>query len=395
MNNAGSIYPLLEGAQKRWLTIGVIGVALCAVGGFINAEQFFRSYLFGYMFWFNLTLGCLAGVMAHNLTGGDWGEATRRQLEAGMRVLPLMALLILPILFGLPHLYDWANPEHVAHGPHSAILQQKAGYLNPTFFILRIAAYFIIWITLANFLYKWSGELERNPNLSIVRRMENLSGPGVVIYFLTSTFASFDLVMSLEPYWYSTIYGLLFIVMQGLVMLSVMIGVTTWLSKYEPVSQFVTEKHFHDLGKLTHGFIVFWTYGVFSQFLIMWSGNLPEEIIWYTHRTAGGWKLFAIALGVFHFAVPFFLLLSRNNKMKKNALVKIVGFILLMRFVDLYWLISPAFNPEGVRFHWLDLAAPVGIGGLWLATFYAQLSKRPLSPLPDPFTEAEQALEHA
>lgn len=392
MNNAESIRPLLESVQKRWLTIGVIGAVFCVVGGLTNAEQLFRSYLFGYVFWLNLTLGCLAGVMAHNLTGGDWGEATRRQLEAGMRTLPLMALLVLPILFGLPKIYEWANPEQVAH---SAVLQQKVGFLNPTFFIIRIGIYFLIWMTIANFLYKWSGELDRNPNLSIVRRLENLSGPGVVIYFLTSTLACFDLVMSLEPHWYSTIYGLLFIVYQALAMLTFMIGVTTWLSKHEPLASVATEKHFHDLGKLTHGFVVFWTYGTFSQFLIMWSGNLPEEIVWYVHRTNGGWKLFIIFIAIFHFVVPFFLLLVRNNKTKKNTLVKIAGWLLFMRFVDLYWLISPAFYPDGVHFHWLDVAAPVGIGGLWLATFYAQLKKRSIAPLPDPFAEAEQALEHA
>lgn len=392
MNNADSNRALLEGAQKRWLTVGVAGALLCAAGGFMNAEQFFRSYLFGFMFWFNLTLGCLAGVMTHNLTGGDWGVATRRQLEAGMRVLPLMALLFLPILFGVPKIYEWANPEHVAH---SAILQQKAGYLNQSFFGIRAFVYFSIWLTLANLLYKWSGELERNPNLGIVRRMENLSGPGILIFFLTSTFAAFDWVMSLEPHWYSTIYGLLFVVGQGLAMLAFMIAVTTWLSNRGALSEAVGTKNFHDLGKLMHGFVVLWTYGSFSQFLIIWSANLPEETIWYAHRIAGGWKLVAIGLAIFHFLVPFFLLLIRNNKMKSNILVKIAGLILFMRFVDLYWFISPSFNTEGPSFHWLDLAAPVGIGGLWLSTFYGQLKKRSLAPLPDPFTEAEQAMEHA
>jgi hypothetical protein len=392
MDNAGSVRPLIDNAQKRWLTVGVIGVVLSVAGGFSNPEQFFRSYLFGYIFWFNLTLGCLAGVMTHNLTGGDWGEATRRQLEAGMRVLPLMALLFIPLLFGLSYIYEWANPEHVAH---DAILQQKAGYLNPTSFGIRAFVYFTIWITMANFLYKWSSELERTPNLAIMRRMENLSGPGVVIFFITSTLASFDWVMSLEPHWYSTIYGLLFIVGQGLAMLAFMIGVTTWLSKHEPLAHVATEKHFHDLGKLMHGFVVLWIYGTFSQFLIIWSGNITEEIGWYLNRSDGGWGYVIFCLAIFHFFVPFFLLLSRNNKMRKNALVKIAGLLLLMRFVDIYWLISPAFYPGGVHFHWLDVAAPVGMGGLWLATFYAQLKKRSLSPLPDPFTEAEQALEHA
>lgn len=389
------IRSLLEGAQKRWLTIGAIGIALCAIGGFSNPEQFFRSYLFGYVFWLNLTLGCLAGVLAHNLTGGDWGDASRRQLEAGMRVLPLMALFFLPILFGLPKIYEWANPEHLAHSAHSAIVQQKAGYLNPTFFMIRFGVYFSIWITISTLLYKWSGELEENPSLAVVKKLENLSGPGLLIFFLTSTFAVFDLVMSLEPHWYSTIYGLLFIVYQVLAMLAFTIGVTTWLSKHEPLSHVVTTKHFHDLGKLMHGFVVLWTYGTFSQFLIIWSANLPEEIIWYVHRTAGGWKLFIIFIAVFHFVVPFFLLLSRNNKMKSNSLVKIAGWLLFMRFIDLYWLISPAFYTDGIHFHWLDIAAPVGIGGCWLATFYSQLKKRSVMPLPDPFTEAEQALEHA
>lgn len=393
MDNAESVRPLIDNAQKRWLVVGVIGVVLSAAGGFANPEQFFHSYLFGYMFWFNLTLGCFAGVMAHNLTGGDWGEATKRQLEAGMRLLPLMALLFLPILFGVSHIYEWANPEHVAH---DAILQQKAGYLNATSFGIRAGVYFLIWITIANFLYKWSGELERTPNLAIVRRMENLSGPGVLIFFLTSTFASFDWVMSLDPHWYSTIYGLLFVVGQGLAMLAFMIAVTTWLSKHEPLSHVATEKHFHDLGKLLHGFVVLWTYGVFSQFLIIWSGNLAEEVGWYINRTAGGWSTVALLLALFHFFVPFFLLLSRNNKMKKNALVKIAGLILFMRFVDLYWMISPAFHPDGLHFHWLDVTVPVGIGGVWLAAFYAQLKKRSLAPLPDPFAEAEQAMtEHA
>jgi hypothetical protein len=392
MNNGESIRSLLDGVQKRWLSIGVVAAVLCGVGGFTNPDQFFHSYLYGYVFWFNLTLGCFAGVMAHNLTGGDWGEATRRQLEAGMRMLPLMAFLLLPILFGLPKIYEWANPEHVAH---SAVLQQKAGYLNSTFFIVRFGAYFLIWITISTLLYKWSGELEQNPSLAVVKKLENLSGPGLLIFFLTSTFASFDLVMSLEPHWYSTIYGLLFIVYQGLAMLAFMVGVTTWLSHREPLSHVVTPKHFHDLGKLIHGFVVLWTYGTFSQFLIMWSGNLPEEIVWYVHRASGGWKLVITFIAVFHFVVPFFLLLSRNNKMKSNALVKIAGWLLFMRFVDLYWLISPAFHPDGVHFHWLDIAAPVALGGFWLAAFYGQLKKRPLSPLPDPFTEAEQALEHA
>ena len=393
MNNAESVHSLIDSSQKRWLTIGVIGVVLGAIGGFTNPEQFFHSYLFGYIFWFNLTLGCLAGAMAHNLTGGDWGEATRRQLEAGMRLFPLMALLFIPILFGLPKIYEWADPAHVTH---DAILQQKSGFLNPLSFGIRAFVYFAIWITLANFLYKWSGELERSPSLAIVRRMENLSGPGIVIFFLTSTFASFDWVMSLEPHWYSSIYGLIFVVGQGLAMLAFMIGVTTWLSKYEPLSHVATEKHFHDLGKLMHGFVVLWTYGVFSQFLIIWCGNLTEEIGWYLNRTAGGWGMVALSLALFHFFVPFFLLLSRNYKMKKNSLVKIAGLILFMRFVDIYWLISPAFHPDGIHLHWLDVVAPVGIGGVWLAAFYAQLKKRPLSPLPDPFAEAEQAMaEHA
>jgi hypothetical protein len=201
--------------------------------------------------------------------------------------------------------------------------------------------------------------------------------------------------MSLEPHWYSTIYGLLFIVGQGLNALAFAIVLTTYFSEAPPFSHYLTEKHFHDLGKLTHGFVVFWAYGTFAQYLIIWCGNLPEEIPWYLHRTSHGWGIVAIALMVFHFFVPFFLLLSRTNKRRKNVLLKISLAIIVMRFIDLYWMIIPSFPNNGLYIHWLYIVTPIALGGIWLAVFFSQLKARSLAPLPDPFTETEQALEHA
>ncbi len=395
--NLDALRSQLASKQKLALLVGAAALVLSGIGAMADATHFFRGYLLGYMFWMNLTLGCLGFVMMHNLTGGDWGHATRRALEAGMRTLPLMLLLFLPILFAafnLDHveghhgLYEWANPEHVKG---DKILTQKASYLNGTAFGIRAAILFAFWFTWSYVLSKGSHEFEKTPNLRIVERMENWSGPGAVLFFLATTCASFDWVMSLEPHWYSTIYGVLFLVGQGLATLAFMIVFTAWTTRYEPFSQSVTEKHFHDLGKLMHGFVVLWAYGSFSQFLIIWSANLPEEIPWYLHRTGHGWLVLALFLMGFHFFVPFFVLLSRHVKRHKNKLIWVAGWMLIARYADLYWQIVPSFKEES-HFHWLYLVPLIGIGGVWLFVFLWQLQERSLLPLPDNSYESAEAV---
>jgi len=378
----------LQHFQKLSLIVGMIGLALCGAGLLSNREEFFRSYLLAYLFWLGIALGCLAIVMLHHLSGGAWGIVIRRLLESATRTLPLMALFFLPIVFGLSFLYEWARPEALG----DKMLRHKSLYLNVPFFLARAALYFAAWIPVAYFLNKWSLEQDQTAAPSLSRQLELLSGPGLVIYGATMTFASIDWVMSLEAHWYSTIYGLSFMVGQVLGAFAFAIAVAILLSSRKPLSEVISAEHLHDLGKLLLAFVMLWAYLAFSQFLIMFSGNLPEEIPWYIRRQQGGWRWIGLLLILMHFVLPFLLLLSRSLKRDAKKLLAVAWLVIAMRFVDLLWQVSPAFHPGGFHLSWMDPAALAGIGGIWLASFVKQLKGRPVLPLHDPFFE--EALEH-
>lgn len=378
------VHPRLDRIQHRSLIAGGVGLGLCLLGAFLNPEQFFRSYLLAYLFWTGIALGSFAIVMLHHLTGGGWGFVIRRLLEAGTRTLPLMAVLFVPLLFGLPDLYVWARPAEVAG---DALLQHKSAYLNVPFFLFRTVVYFAIWIGVTYFLNKWSVEQDRTAEPLLTRRLQVLSGPGLVLYGLTATFASIDWAMSLEPHWFSTIYGVMFIVGQVLATLALMILMAVLLADREPLSNVVSPAYLVDLGNLLLAFVMFWAYMAFSQYIVIWSGNLPEEITWYLHRTTGGWQWIALFLIIFHFAVPFLLLLSRVTKRNVQMLSAVAGALIVIRLVDLFWLVVPAFHHTGLAIHWMDLVAPVGVGGIWMWFFIWQLKGRPLLPLHDPRLE--------
>jgi hypothetical protein len=370
-----------ERMQRGSLIVGVAALALCAIGAIFSRQQFFQSYLFAYVFWLGIALGCLGIVMLHNLSGGRWGLAIRRLLECGMNTLPLMALLFLPLLFGLHHLYEWARPEAVAH---DTLLQHKAGYLNPTFFLIRALIYFALWIAAAVVMSRWSAQNGRNPDPRNLARLRTLSGPGLAVYVLTLTFASIDWIMSLEPHWFSTIFGVHFLGGHGLAAFAFAIFFTGFLSRRAPLAEVVSPLQWNDLGNLLLGFVMLWAYFAYSQWLIIWSGNLPEEITWYLHRNSGGWEWVARLLAVFHFFVPFLLLLSRANKRRGEFLAIIAAAIIVMRLVDVFWYTMPAFHPGDFSIHWMDIAAPLGLGGVWLAGFLWQLQRLPSLPLRDP-----------
>jgi hypothetical protein len=376
--------------KQRALLAGAAGLAVCAGGGLVNPEQFFRSYLLGYLLWIGVALGSLGIVMLHHLTGGGWGFVVRRCLESGARTLPFMAGLFLPLLFGLPHLYAWARPAEVAR---DALLQHKSMYLNVPFFTIRTAGYFAIWIGLTALVTRWSFEQDRTADPALTRRLQVLSGPGLAAYGLTATFAAIDWVMSLEPHWFSTIYGVLFIVGQVLASLAFMIPVALQLADREPLAQVISPARLQDLGNLLLAFVMLWAYIAFSQYLIIWAGNLPEEIPWVLHRTHSGWQWIALTLIVFHFVVPFLLLLSRGTKRSVPVLSAVAVGLVGMRLVDLFWLVVPAFHHTGVAIHWMDLMAPVGIGGIWVALFVWQLQGQSLVPVHDP--RLRELLEHA
>jgi hypothetical protein len=381
MNGTGPAVLRLERLQRRALAVGVLLLALCVVAAPGNPRQFFQSYLQAYLFWIGISLGCLAIAMLHHLVGGSWGLPVRRLLEAGARTLPLMALLFLPILVGVRTLYEWARPEAVAANP---VLQEKTLYLNVPGFVVRALVYFAIWIAVAHFLAKWSLEQDRTADPSFTGRLRALSAPGLLLYGLTVTFSAIDWGMSLEPEWHSTMYGMVFMASDGLQALGFVIVAAFLLARLGPLSDVASPPRFQDLGNLTLTFLMLWTYTAFCEFLIIWAENLTDEIPWYLHRTTGGWQGIAIALIVLQFALPFLLLLSRAIK-RRGALLAAVGAgILVMRLVDYFWLVAPSFHPGVFTLHWMDVVAPLALGGLWIAVFVGRLRREALVPLHDP-----------
>lgn len=376
-----SLQAAFERMQRRALIAGIVLLAASIVDGIRAPEQFFRSYLLGFIFWVGFPLGCCAFLMIHYLTSGNWGLPIKRPLEAGLQTFPLMIALVIPLLFGLTYIFSWAHPNVVAADP---VLQTKHAYLNSPFFIAREVLYFTIWFWLAHRLNRWSWELDRTGDAAMENRLERLSGPGLVLYGLTVTFFSIDWVMSLEPHWSSTIFGMIFMTIQIQLAIAMAILVARLLGAYEPVSTAISPSRFNDLGNLLLTFVMLWAYLGFSQFLIIWSGNLIQEIPWYLARAQSGWAAIALALIVFYFAIPFFLLLMRNIKRRITVLATLCGFLIFMNFVDVYWMIVPAFHANAPRFYLLDALLPLGMGCLWVATFISQLKRGPLLPLHDP-----------
>src|SRR5262249_16356797 len=278
-------------------------------GYFLAPDALFRAYLFAYVFFTGLSLGCLAVVMLHHSTGGAWGIPIRRMLESGTRTLPLIAVLFLPVALGMKHLYPWARPEEVAK---DHLLQAKEAYLNVPFFLPPAVVCLAVWLAVAYFLNRWSLEQDRAGSPALTRKLQLLSAGGLVAYGLTMTFASIDWVMSLEPRWFSTMYGVLYIAGQALNALAFVTAALVLLSREPPFAGYVRSSHFHDLGKLLLAFVMFWSYVAFAQYLIIWAGNLPEEIPWYLRRLAGGWGWVGAALVLLHFALPFLLLLPET-----------------------------------------------------------------------------------
>jgi len=372
--------------RQPLLIAGGVFLLIFVVGAFLDRRQFFQAYLFAYLFWTGIPLGSLALLMLQHLTGGHWGLVIRRVLEASSRTIPLMALLFVPIVVGAGYLYPWTSHEVLSENP---VLMEKAKYLNLTFFSIRAVIYFAFWYAVAYFLNAWSLKQDSTADRQLAKKMRVLSGPGLVFFVVTVTFAAIDWGMSLTPEWTSTIYGLIYVAAWALSGLAFTIAVMAVISDHKALAGLVKPSHFQDLGKLLLALVMLWAYFAFSQFLLIWSGNLPEEISWYLPRTKGPWGVIALLVVVFHFGFPFLMLLSRQTKRNRHKLVLVAGLVLLMRLVDICWMIEPSFHEPGtseVGFHvnWLDFVAPVAIGGIWLATFLWQLEKRPLIPINDP-----------
>ena len=380
--------PELSRVRNVALVVGVVLSAVLWAGLFVDRAQFFHAYLVGFVFWIGITLGGLALLMLQHLTGGAWGLVIRRVLEAATRTLPLMIILFLPILVGLKQIYPWTDPQVM--GRTAALTSKAARYLNPSFFTARAVVFFGIWSILAILLNLWSLQQDRTAEPKFGKRMRMLSGPGLGLFVITTTFASIDWVMSLDPAWSSTIFGLIFVASWSLSALAFAILAAGWLARREPMNEVLRPSHFQDLGNLLMALVMLWSYFAFSQFLIIWSANLPEETVWYVARRRGGWGTIAIGIVILQFLFPFMTLLSRAMKRSSQKLAMLAVLILLMRAIDVLWLIEPTFNLEHFHVSWLDVVAPLAMGGLWLAMFAWQLEKRALIPINDP--QLEQAL---
>jgi hypothetical protein len=357
-------YALIVGGTG--LGVSVVGIAL------FGKEQFFRSYLLGFVYWFGIAFGCLGIQMIHALTGGRWGMAARRPLYAASMTLPVLAALFVPILIGLPSLYPWARPEAV----NDHLIQHKAAYLNVPFFIGRAVFCFALWCGLARILYRRSlrAGIDRPPT----GKMRVLSGPGLLACALTMTVASIDWLMSLDPHWFSTMFSVLLIGGQLLSAMAFVIAMVLLDAKQRDAE--VSRDALNDLGNLLLLFVMLWAYFSFSQYLIIYSGNIAEDIPWYVYRTEGGWQHIALALIVLHFAIPLLVLVSRRSKRSPTVLGSLAGFILVMRLVEYYWFIAPNFHHHHIQAHPLDLLLPIGIGGVWLFWFLKQLGRKELAP---------------
>jgi hypothetical protein len=388
MITADTLRERFDRIQKRALLLGLAALILGMLDGIRAPEQFFRSYLLAFVFWLGFPLGCAAFLMVHHLTGGFWGLPIRRPLEAGTRTLPLLAVLLFPLLLGLGRLYSWTHSDIVAGDP---ALQFKHPYLNVPFFLIRNVIYFLVWFALIHRLNRWSDDQDETGNPLLAARLENISGPGLVLYGLTVTFFSIDWIMSLEPHWFSTIFGMIFMVLQVLGALALVILVAGLLSESEPIAGAITPDRFNDLGNFVLTFVMLWAYLSFSQFLIIWAGNLTNEIPWYVTRAEGGWAVVAVSLIVLSFAIPFYLLLMRGIKRRVRMLSILCGALLVINFADVYWMVAPACEKAGPRLYLLVVLLPVGIGGIWVAAYVRQLKSRPLLPLHDP--RFEGALE--
>ena len=374
----------MDRMRNRGVMIGAVGIAATIAGFFLaDRSQFFQSYLVAYMFWLGISLGSLLLLMVQYLSGGAWGLVARRIFEASARTLPLMAILFLPIAFNLETLFVWARPEALA----DEVIQSKVAYLNPRFFLFRAVLYFVIWFALTAILTRWSKAQDDEapaPPGPKDRRFRVLSGPGLVLTILAVTFMSVDWLMSLDPHFYSTIWGILTLGGAGLSTLAFTILVLQGLSHSKPMSQVATTERFHDFGKLMLAFVMLWAYFNVSQLLIIWSANLPEEIPWYIERLRGPWMPWSWLVLLGHFVLPFVLLLSRDVKRHSFLLSRVAYFVLLMRLVDFIWTVGPVFRHD-TTFHWLDFTIVVAFAAPWLFMFYRNLAGRSLVPANDPY----------
>jgi hypothetical protein len=390
--------PVVKKLSQWSLVVGVVFSVIAAVifFAFTNGRaEFFRAYLIGFMAWLGVALGSMAIIMIRHLTGGGWGVVIRRILGAAMRTLPLLAALFIPIILGIHSLYIWAQPLDTITDKHlhDHLADITKTYLTTSGFIYRAIFYFAVWNLLSFLLSYWSKQTDHAGSRDNTDRFKVVSGPGLILYGFTLSFAAIDWVMSLDPSWISTIFGLVVLIGEVLSAMCFAVIIERILFDYKPMSEMLTPDFVHDHGKWMLAFTMVWAYFNFSQWLIIWAGNLPAEITYYLRRLNGGWGYVGMIIVIFHFAVPFAILLSRSFKRNIRKLVWLAVWLLLMRFVDLFWIIEPNFS-KTLTVTVADVVVPIAIGGVWLAYFFHNLAALPLLPVYDPSAVEVLVPEH-
>jgi hypothetical protein len=372
-------------------TVIAVGLAFARPNGF---NEFFRAYLLGFLCWLGVALGSMAILMIRHLTGGGWGTVIRRILGAAMRTLPLLAALFIPVIFGIRSLYIWAQPLSNIEDKrlHDHLVQITQTYLTWNGFVIRAAFYFAVWNVLSFLLSYWSKQTDKPGAPDNSGRFKAVAGPGLILYGFTISFAAIDWVMSLDPSWVSTIFGLVILIGEVLSAMAFAVVVERILFNYKPMSEMLTPDFVHDHGKWMLAFTMVWAYFNFSQWLIIWAGNLPSEITFYMRRLSGGWTTIGLILIFLGFVVPFALLLSRPFKRNIKKLVWLAAWMLVIRYLDLFWIIEPNFS-KTLAVTLADVVVPVAIGGIWLWYFFRNLASLPLLPAYD--IDAHEVLQPA
>ncbi len=388
--------PIVKKMSQRSLVVGILFGAGAVALAFLRPDEFYRGYLLGFMCWLGLALGSMAILMIRHLTGGGWGTVIRRILGAAMRTLPLLAILFIPVILGIHRLYIWAQPLSNIENKHlrEHLEQITQSYLTINGFVVRAIIYFAIWNVCSFLLSKWSKQTDQAGAPNNTQRFKAVAGPGLILYAFTISFAAIDWIMSLDPSWISTIFGLIILIGEILSAMCFAVVVERILFNYQPMSELLRPDFVHDHGKWMLTFIMVWAYFSFSQWLIIWAGNLPSEISFYLKRLSGGWGWVGLSLVLFHFCVPFAILLSRSLKLNIRKLVWVAVWLILMRYVDLFWIIEPNFS-KTISLTLADIVVPVAIGGIWLWAFFRNLAALPLVPAYDQDAHEVLQPEHA
>ncbi|MCG8372609.1 MAG: hypothetical protein MI700_03710 [Balneolales bacterium] len=379
--------------------VGGAGLITSVIGYFTDADHFFFSYLVSFTFFTGIALASIFMVMFHHITRSKWGVVVRRIPETFGGNLWIWSIFFIPILLGMDTLYHyWTNP--LAFDPTSPeydkIVAGKEAYLNVPFFIIRQVVYFAIWGYVGRRLYKASIELEKTGDWGITTLMRKLSAFPIMLFAFTIAFASFDWLMSLDPHWFSTMFGVYFFAISFQSFWAIMILMVYYLHSKGLLKNTIGQAHIYDLGAWLFAFTIFYAYIAFSQFMLIYYANLPEETLWYYHRMEGSWKYILYGTLLCRFALPFLVLLNREQKHRKKVLIFVASVVVIMHFLELYWIAMPMLDKHGIEFTWMDISIFVGLGGVFFGLFFRQFKKHSMIPENDPKLEAclEKSYHH-